>query len=46
MKHSDKASVYATNKAGKISAPRPTAKGDPKVTKTQGEDLRVKPKKA
>lgn len=41
MKNTDKASVYATNKGGKISAPRPVAKGDPKVTKTRGDDLRA-----
>lgn len=36
-----KYSDYATNKGGKISAPR-TTKDEPKVTKTKGNDLRVK----
>ena len=34
-------SDYATNKGGKIAAPRTTA-NEPKVTKTSGNDLRVK----
>ena len=34
-------SDYATNKGGKITAPRNPAKGDPKVTKTKGNDLRT-----
>lgn len=33
---------YATNKGGKIQAPTNPAAGDPKVTKTVGNDLRVK----
>ena len=37
-----KYSVYATNKGGKITAPNNPAKGDPKVTKTVGNDLRNK----
>ncbi len=34
---------YATNKGGKIEAPTPVGTGDPKATKTVGDDLRVRP---
>jgi len=37
-----KYSDYATNKGGKITAPRNPSKGDPKVTRTEGNDLRTK----
>ena len=40
-----KFSPYATNKGGKISAPKNTAEGEPRATKTVGDDLRVKRKK-
>lgn len=36
---------YATNKGGKIEAPKKPAAGDPKATKIVGNDLRVKGKK-
>ena len=35
-------SPYATNKRGKISAPRSTSEGEPRATKTVGNDLRAK----
>lgn len=35
-------SPYATNKGGKIEAPNKQNVGDPKVTKTVGNDLRSK----
>ena len=35
-------SVYATNKGGKISAPKNTGAGEPRATKTVGNDLRAK----
>lgn len=41
MKRPMKDSVYATNKGGKIAAPKNVASGDPKATKTAGSDLRV-----
>jgi hypothetical protein len=37
-----KFSPYATNKGGKISAPRNTSEGEPRATKTVGDDLRAK----
>ena len=39
-------SPYATNKGGKIAAPKNTAKDEPRVTKTVGDDLRAGRKKA
>lgn len=33
---------YATNKGGKINAPTPVGTGDPKATRTHGDDLRKK----
>ena len=33
---------YATNKGGKIVAPHPVSAGDPKATRTLGDDLRKK----
>lgn len=33
---------YATNKGGEIKAPTKPSNGDPKTTKTTGNDLRVK----
>ena len=43
MKKSEKkGGTYATNKAGYIKAPRNPSSGDPKVTRTSGNDLRVK----
>lgn len=41
MKKPIKDSVYATNKGGKITAPKNVAAGDPKATRTTGGDLRV-----
>lgn len=41
----EKFSPYATNKGGKISAPKNTAKDEPRATKTVGDDLRVKGKR-
>ena len=41
MKKTIKDSVYATNKGGKIAAPKNVAAGDPKATKAKGDDLRV-----
>ena len=38
-------SPYATNKGGKISAPKNVSQGDPRATKTVGDDLRVGRKK-
>ena len=35
-------SVYATNKGGKIDSPKGTTKNDPKASKREGQDLRVK----
>ena len=35
-------SEYATNKIGKITAPRKTQKDEPRVKKTVGDDLRVR----
>lgn len=35
-------SPYATNKGGKITAPKNTGKDEPRSTKTAGKDLRVK----
>lgn len=35
-------SPYATNKGGMIRAPRNTGEGDPRATKTVGDDLRAK----
>ncbi len=37
-----KFSPYATNKGGKISAPRNICEGEPRATKTVGDDLRSK----
>ena len=37
-----KFSPYATNKGGKICAPRNTSEGEPRATKTVGDDLRAK----
>ena len=37
-----KYSDYATNKGGKINSPKGKPKDEPKVTKTVGNDLRVK----
>ena len=37
-----KFSPYATNKGGKISAPKNTCEGEPRATKTVGNDLRIK----
>lgn len=33
---------YATNRGGKIDAPRTPAKDDPRATVTKGDDLRRK----
>ena len=33
---------YATNKGGLIKSPKSPSAGDPKATKTVGNDLRVK----
>lgn len=41
MKKTNKNSVYATNKGGRIKAPNSVAAGDPKATKTAGRDLRI-----
>lgn len=41
----DKYSPYATNKSGRIQAPKNTTEGEPRATKTVGDDLRVKRKK-
>ena len=41
----EKFSPYATNKGGKITAPRNTAEDSPRATKTVGDDLRLKRKK-
>ncbi len=41
MKKTIKDSVYATNKGGKIEAPKKVAAGDPKATRTEGRDLRA-----
>ena len=38
----NKYSPYATNKGGKIEAPKKPSANDPKVTKTTANDLRVK----
>lgn len=38
-------SPYATNKGGKITAPKNTAEGEPRATRSVGDDLRVKRKK-
>jgi hypothetical protein len=38
----NKYSDYATNKGGKITAPKNPAKSDPKVQRTVGNDLRTK----
>lgn len=38
-------SPYATNKGGKINAPKNTAKDEPRATRTVGDDLRAKRKK-
>ena len=37
-----KFSPYATNKGGKISAPKNTGAVEPRATKTVGNDLRAK----
>ena len=37
-----KFSEYATNKLGKINAPKRVTEGEPRVKKTVGDDLRVK----
>ena len=34
--------TYATNKGGLIKAPRTPSAGDPKATRKNGKDLRVK----
>ena len=41
----ERQSTYATNKGGKIAAPKNIAAGDPRVTKTVGDDLRITRKK-
>lgn len=41
----EKYSPYATNKGGKITAPKNTAEGEPRATRTVGDDLRSKRKK-
>lgn len=35
-------SVYATNKGGKIASPKGKPEGEPRVTKSIGNDLRAK----
>ena len=35
-------STYATNKGGKIAAPKGAPAGEPQATKRVGDDLRVK----
>jgi hypothetical protein len=37
-----KYSDYATNKGGKIDSPKGKSNDEPRVTKTSGNDLRVK----
>ncbi len=37
-----KYSPYATNKGGKIESPKSASKDDPRATKREGNDLRVK----
>jgi hypothetical protein len=37
-----KFSTYATNKCGKISAPKGKDKDEPRSTKREGNDLRIK----
>lgn len=39
-----KNNAYATNKGGKIQAPK-KQQGEPKAVKTQGDDLRVRKQK-
>ncbi len=39
-------SPYATNKGGRIDAPKGTPKNEPRSTKTRGDDLRAKRGKA
>ena len=41
----EKNSPYATNKGGYIRAPKNASEGDPRATKTTGDDLRTKGKK-
>ncbi|MBP3592491.1 MAG: hypothetical protein J6K14_08420 [Clostridia bacterium] len=38
----EKFSPYATNKGGRIEAPRKVSEGEPRATKTVGDDLRIK----
>jgi hypothetical protein len=35
-------SPYATNKGGKIEAPRKCGKDEPRAKRTEGSDLRIK----
>jgi hypothetical protein len=37
----EKKSNYATNKGGRILAPNNVAAGEPRATKTTGDDLRI-----
>ncbi len=37
----ERQSTYATNKGGRIIAPNNVAAGEPRATKTVGNDLRV-----
>lgn len=37
----ERQSTYATNKAGKITAPNNVSAGEPRATRTVGEDLRA-----
>ncbi len=41
----ERQSTYATNKGGRICAPNNITAGEPRVTKTVGDDLRSKRKK-
>ena len=41
-KETNRKNPYATNKGGKIEAPSPVSTGDPKATKTCGDDLRTR----
>ena len=42
-KETTRKNPYATNKGGKIESPTPVGTGDPKATKTVGDDLRSRP---
>lgn len=42
MKNTLNQNPYATNRGGKIDAPRKPSSGDPRATVTKGDDLRRK----